>query len=236
MKIMYGLLACALLAGAAAFAADVIRDPGEPGPGPSPTTLTAPGGMDATTELKWDNGTRRWSVIWYTGAGSWVGNQFNTSTLTGRTFHVKILKFRMYSRADWPNSTWDGFRIGFYNFSGGVPGSLLWPTSGGGYFFKPSPGTTSHVWVECDINWTCPSNSFLACEEQFYNNPNADPFALDTNPTNLHKSWQYYGGTWQEYSTDDEYYNMMIRVQVETGQTFPGIEPTSMGRVKALYF
>jgi hypothetical protein len=231
------MVAATCLMAASALAADMVAEGSGYRGGPAFTTPTP--STDATTELAWDTGTRRWSIIWYTGAGSWVGNAFNTSTLTGKTLHVKILKFRLYSRADWPNSTWDGFRIGFYNVSGGVPGSLLWPTSGSGYFFKPAPGTTSHVWVECDINWTCPSNNFLACEEQYYNNPTADPFGIDNNPTNLHHGWQYYGGTWTEYDGNPEtepYRNIMIRVQVETGQSFPGIAPTSMGRVKALYF
>jgi len=233
-KHVFVVLACMLAA--SALAADMITEGSGYRGGPALAAPTNPS-TDATMELAWDNGTRRWSIIWYTGAGSWVGNAFNTGTLTGKTLHVKILKFRLYSRADWPNSTWDGFRIGFYNMSGGVPGSMLWPTSGSGYFFRPQPGTTSHVWVECDINWTSPSNSFVACEEQFYNNPTADPFAVDSNPTNLNKSWQYYGGTWSALTTStDPYFNLMLRIQVETGQSFPGITPTSMGRVKALYF
>jgi hypothetical protein len=200
--------------------------------------IYAPHGFDQSTlELKWDNGTRRWSVAWYTGAGAWVGNDFNVSTL--KTSYVKILKFKMYTRDNWPNQSWDGFRIGFYNFGGGVPGSMLWPTSGTGYFFKPS-GAGGHVWVETDINWTCPSTRFVACEEQFYNWPNCDPWGVDNNPTFLAHSWNYYGGTWGPLSTASidiaPYYNLMVRIWVETGVEFPGVAPSSIGRVKALYY
>ncbi|UCH77866.1 MAG: hypothetical protein JSU81_09085 [Candidatus Coatesbacteria bacterium] len=229
-----------ILAGAAAAALPAWAADGavEGAPYHSPPAVSAPAPTDQSTlELTWDNGTRRWSVGWYTGAGSWVGNDFDSSTL--KTSYVKILKFKMYTRNDWPNTTWDGFRIGFYSFGGGVPGSRLWPTSGSGYFFRPSSGT-GHVWVECDINWTCPSVKFLAAQEQFYNWPNCDPWSVDNNPTFLRHSWNYYGGQWGPLSgvniTIGPYYNLMIRVLVETGVEYPGVLPSSIGRVKALYY
>jgi hypothetical protein len=55
----------------------------------------------------------------------------------------------------------------------------------------------------------------------------------------LRHSWQYYNGTWGPVEPPAEalpYQNVMIRVWVETGQTFPGVEPSSIGRVKALYY
>jgi hypothetical protein len=152
-----------------------------------------------------------------------------------KTAHVKILKFKFYTRDNWPNQAWDGFRLGFFNYAGGIPGSQIWPTSGGGYFFKPS-GANGHVWVECDINWTCPTNKFVASEEQFYNWPNCDPFSLDNNTTRVGHAWEYYGGSWAPHQGYEGYYNLMIRVWVETGQEFPGVSPSSIGRVKALYY
>lgn len=232
------LIAAAAVA-AGAWAADMQTDRGGAVYVGAPAAWEAPAGMDATLELAWDNGSRRWAFAWDTAAGYWHGNDFNTSTLTGRTAHVKILKYKFLTCSFWPNTTWDGVRIGFYNFAGGVPGSMLWPTTGIGYFFKPSTSNPGHIWVECDINWTCPSNGFVAAHEQYYNNPNSDPYELDTNPTFREHSWAYSGGTWQampEYSNLAPYRNLMIRVWVETGQTFPGIAPTSIGRVKALYY
>jgi hypothetical protein len=228
----FTVIACGLMACGTAWGADVVVDGGAAG---GTAGLYAPLPVDQSTlELKWDNGTRRWSIAWYTGSGAWVGNDFTVTTL--KTSYVKILKFKMYTRDNWPNQVWDGFRIGFYNFGGGVPGSLIWPTAGGGYFFKPS-GANGHVWVECDINWTCPSLKFVACEDQFYNWPNCDPFAVDNNTTFLRHSWEYYGGTWGPLSTSgDPYQNLMVRLWVETGQEFPGVSPSSIGRVKALYY
>jgi hypothetical protein len=220
---------------AAAWGADAALDGGyAPAAG-----VAAPTARDqASLELMWDNGTRRWSVAWYTGGDAWVGNEFNTSTL--KTTHARIIKFKMYTRSDWPNEGWDGFRIGFFNFRGGVPGSMLWPTSGSPYFFMPSAGA-GHVWVECNIDWTCPTVSFLAAEEQFYNWPTCDPWGVDDNPTFLRHSWNYYQGQWGPLSGINipeiaPYYNLMMRVWVEPGIEFPGVQPSSIGRVKALYY
>jgi hypothetical protein len=119
-----------------------------------------------------------------------------------------------------------------------VPGSRLWPTSGGGYFWRPSGGINAHIWVEFDVNWVCPSVKFLAAQEQFYNYPRCDPFSLDNNTSFQGHSWSYYGGQWTPYerSSDPYYRNLMIRVWVETGIEYPGVEPSSVGRVKALYY
>ncbi len=194
----------------------------------------APAAEDATMELKWDTGTRRWSVSWYTGRDYWVGNDFDVSTL--KWSRAAILKFRFYTRGAWPNGRWDGVRLGIYNFST-VPGSLLWPTAGGGYFFVPNAPIQGHIWVECDINWTCPSAAFVAAEEQYYNYPTNDPFSLDNNPTFRGHSWERSGSSWQpfpEYSNLRPYRNVMIRVVVDDETV--SVAPTSLGRVKAIYY
>jgi len=234
MRTMSVIAAVGLAAAGTAWAADVAIDGGRCGE----ADISAPPAYDPSTlELSWDNGDRRWSEAWYTGAGAWVGNDFNVSTL--KTSYVKVLKFKFYTRSNWPNRVWDGFRIGFFDFAGGVPGSRLWPTSGGGYFFKPS-GATGHAWVECAVNWTCPALKFVAAQQQYYNWPNCDPWSVDDNYTFRGHSWNYYGGVWSPLSNAlvdiKPYYNLMLRVGVETGYTFPGVEPSSIGRVKALYY
>ncbi len=217
------------------WAADVAVDGGTaPGAG-----WQGPGGSNygPTTELTWDNGTRMWSIAWFTGSNAWEGNDFSVTTL--KTVYTKILKYKTYSRNDWPNQTWDGFRIAFYNFGGGVPGSRIWPTSGAGYFFKPS-GLNGHVWVECDINWTTTKTSFVAAQEQIYEITGCDPFSVDNNTVFRDHSWIYFNGVWMKANASNlstaPYYNLMIRVWVETGVQMPAVEPSSIGRVKALYY
>jgi len=220
----------ALLCAAAAWAADVVVVDG-----PTACVVSEAAGGDATTELKWDNGQRRWSIVWLPGyQDTWAGNDFDVSTL--KWARAVILKFKFYTRGAWPNGRWDGVRLGFYNFAGGVPGSMLWPTGGGGYFFRPSGSIQSHIWVECDINWTCPTTKFVAAEEQYYAYPDCDPFSLDNNATFMRHSWKRSSGTWNPYgeSTTDPYRNVMIRVVVDEDPA--GVTPTSVGRVKALYY
>ena len=225
------IAAAAVAAAGAAWAADVAIDGRPCGRG----GVSAPPAHDAATfELKWDNGRVRWVLAWYTGAGSWVGNDFDATTL--KTRYVKILKFRMYTDGKWPNSSWDGFRIGIFDLAGGVPGSRLWPTAGEGRFFKPGR-EGGEGWVECAVDWNCPALKFVAAQQQYYNWPNCDPFSVDTNRTFLKHSWEYYRGTWAPLSTvGNPYRNLMIRVRVEKPRTFPGVAPSSIGRVKALYY
>jgi hypothetical protein len=115
---------------------------------------------------------------------------------------------------------------------------MLWPTSGHPYFFKPSnPDIQSHIWVEFNIDWTCPSVKFLAAQEQFYNNPTCDPFSVDNDTNFKGHSWEYAQGQWSPLSTSaDPYKNLMVRLWIEPGQEFPAVAPSSIGRVKALYY
>jgi len=222
-------------AAAPLWAADVAVDGG---PYRSSPAVSAPAPTDqSTVELRWDNGTRRWSLAWYTGAGWIVGNDFDVSTL--KTSYVKILKYKYYTRGAWPNEGWEGMRFYVFNFAGGVPGSRLWPTSGSGYFWKPNAGINEHIWVEFDINWNCPAVKFLPAQEQYYDYPYCDPWSVDTNTSFRGHSWLYSQGTWSPYEVGGvsaPYRNLMVRVWVETGLSFPGVAPSSLGRVKALYY
>ncbi len=211
-----------------AWSADCIVDGG-----PAAFAVSEAAGSDGTHELKWDNGTRRWSWAWYTGADTWVGNDFDLSTLSS---YRAIRKIKFYTRDDWPNHGWDGFRVAFFDFRGSVPGSRLWPTSGSGYFFKPS-GLHGHCWVIINIGWTCPATAFVAAEEQFYNYPNCDPYAVDNNTVFMRHSWRYLSGKWEPISFSppyDAYRNVMLRVFVDDETV--NVSPTSLGRVKALYY
>ncbi len=221
-------LGLAVLAEAAAWGADAAVE-GDA----FATRAVAARGVDDQLELSWDNGTPRWSIAWYTGAGSWVGNDFDLSTISA---YRAVEKVRFYSRDNWPNAGWDGFRVGFYDFKGTIPGSMLWPTSGTGYFFKPS-GLQSPAWVDIRIGWTCPTTAFVAAVEQYYNYPNCDPFALDSNRSFLGHSWEYYQGRWSLYegsSSTAPYRNIMVRAVVDNSTL--AVAPTSLGRVKALYY
>ncbi len=71
-------ITAALLVGGSVWAADVAVDGGGSYAGPG---LTEPASLNpATMELMWDNGLRRWSIAWYTGADTWYSGPGSSCT------------------------------------------------------------------------------------------------------------------------------------------------------------
>ncbi len=222
--LVIGLVACVA---AGAWAADVVVDRAQA----SPSVVEVPG-YDDTVELSWDSGFGRWWLIWYTGADTWVGNDFDVATV--KTYGG-LKTMRVQLRNNWPNTQWDGGRIAVFAFRGSVPGSIMWPTGGTPKFVMPTGATG---WKDFDITYVLSgTKKFMAGWEQFYNYPNADPFMLDNNPTFMEHSWQYLSGQWQPFSQDNvlPYRNVMIRMIVDNDQN-EAVAPSSIGRVKALYY
>jgi hypothetical protein len=208
---------------AAAWGTDCVIEPAASAPGVPEDAYT-----DDTMELKWDSGTGRWWLCWYTGLNTWVGNDFDITTIAAYT---TIDTIRLQSRSNWPNSVWDGFRLGIYGFAGGVPGSLIW----GPQFVVP---TGSTGWKDFAVGWVLPTgvSRFIAAQEQYYDYPSCEAFLIDNNPTFLGHSWLYEGGTWSLFESPSvaPYRNLMIRVIVDSGTI--DVAPLSVGRVKALYY
>jgi len=215
------IIAAALAAATAALAADYVVEHAPAGPA-QPLLPEE----DGVVELKWDTGTRSYLMCFYTGAGTWLANDFDLSQIPEYT---RVTRMLVYTSPTWPNATWDGFRLGIYAFTGSVPGSLLW----GPKFVKP--GLTAAGWANLAVAWTLPAAQlrFAAGLEQYYNYPTCDAHAIDNNRTFRQHSWLYYGGSWRAYTNSTGYYNLMIRVRVS--DVYSGLLPSSIGRVKALY-
>lgn len=221
--LVISLVACVAVG---AQAADVVVDRAEASRCIPETT-----GLDDTVELKWDNGFGLWWLVWITASGIFVANDFDVSTV--KTYGG-LKTFRLQLRYDWPNVGWEGGRIAVFSFAGGVPGSIMWPTSGTPKFVTP---TGSTGWKDFDVTYVLPgTKKFMAAWEQFYNYPNCDPFLIDNSPTFTNHSWRYVGGNWQAMTSSvDPYRNLMIRMIVDNEQN-KAVSPSSIGRVKALYF
>ncbi|MGD8718620.1 MAG: hypothetical protein PVH29_07335 [Candidatus Zixiibacteriota bacterium] len=221
MKTLLTVLAAGVIC-AGAWAADYVVEPA-PSAGPAAEDPT----YDASIELKWDNGSSSYNIAWYTGSGTWIGNAFDISTLSS---YRGLTTMRVHTGPAWPNGSWDGFRIGVFNFAGGVPGSLIW----GPRFVTGS--TTNYGWNDFSVGWTVPvsDDNFVAAVEQYYNYPNCDAHGVDNNSTPVAPSWMYYSGTWSPYTNSTGYYNLMIRVILDT-ETL-NVEPLSFGRAKAIYY
>jgi len=185
-----------------------------------------PVGTDGQLELAWDNGTQSYSYVWYTGPHNWVAVDFDISMIQP---YRKIDLIRVYSRPTWPNGVWDGFRVGIVSMVGSMPGSTLW----GPNWVRGSGSGAG--WVDAPVNYTLPvgTNAFVAGMTQYYSYPNCDPYATDTNATFSGHSWGLYNGTWSAYTTSTNYRNIMVRVVVNNSLT--GVQPASLGRVKATY-
>lgn len=181
----------------------------------------------ATQELFWDNGQRRAYIAFTTGAGTWFGNDFDISTFSE---YRTIRSISVYSNPLWPNRKWDGFRLGIYDFTGGKPGWLFW----GPRFALPT--RRDEGWCNFSVDWVLPPpySKFIAALEQFYGLPDCDPHVVDGNLTFLEHSWQYYQGRWTPLAGGLGYRNLMLRVVVAKESVT--VSPTSIGRVKALYY
>jgi len=205
----YGFILCAAWAAASA---------GFAGAADGDRSVAAAPGVDH--EMAWDNGVFG-SVL--SPLGGYGGNDFDIATVSSSRL---IRRFRVYSNGLWTNAHWDGFRLGLFAFGGGVPGSMLW-----GPTWVVGSGT-GWVWCDFDVNYTLPANAtaFVAAVDQVYIHPGlSDPLAYDTGPR-THTPWRYYGGSWTTLTGN---YNLMIRVVVDGNI---GVEPASLGRVKAVYY
>lgn len=194
----------------------------------------ATGARADLVELQYDNGARAMNLAWYTGAGHWVGNDFDLSTL--KTSHNVVRQIKFFTSPFWPNNTYDGFRLALFSFGGGVPGSRLWPEAGDPRYVQPTGGEGfKEFWVDYFLK----TPEFVAAVEQYYDYPNCDPYFCDSNPTFRGHSWQKEGAAaWKELTGIEPYpyRNLMLRVIVFLNYSEIGVLPSSLGRVKALYY
>ncbi len=189
-------------------------------------------GLAGELELRWDNGSPSYAVNAPGIGADRFGNDFDVvSTL--KTNHFSVKRFRVYTTDDWPNSGWEGFFLSLYDFRG-VPGVQIWPTAGGGAFFKPEG--TGWNWYDFPLDFPLARGAFLGAAEAVYTWPNCDPLMVDTNPTPRRHSWAYYQGAWALLEGPYGYSNLMLRVVVETEATYPAVAPSSWGRIKGLYY
>jgi hypothetical protein len=136
---------------------------------------------------------------------------------------------RVYCNQELPNGRWDGFRIAIFDFTGGVPGSIVWPRNGEPKLVIPH---TDCGWGWCDFNvyWPLENYRFVAAREQFFNGPDCDAacFDDDSGVTRDKHTWLKCDGEWSKH----EGANLMLRVVVGD---MGAVSPTSLGKVKGLY-
>jgi hypothetical protein len=121
-------------------------------------------------------------------------------------------------------------RFAIFSYKG-VPGDIIWPVSG-----TPAYAVGSGAgwqWFDVPVNFELPlgMTSFLAGQEQYYNEGHADPWLCDTGPAQGHTWVKWPPRHWEKQ--EDSLHNLMLRAVVSRDSD---VSPTSFGRVKALYF
>ncbi len=173
-------------------------------------------------ELSHDNGNITNAWAYYTGAGSYVGDQYDTpsdwSYLTGIKYYVWT---------GWPDSTFQGFTVACWKMESGTPGAVIWPTDGNP---KYNPNTGGN-WITQPVDpliylQDAAPNGFLVGISQLYNIPVCDAFSVDDTGPGPY-DWTYYSGAWGAAA----YGKGSARA---LGYWTP-VEPTSLGSLRALY-
>ncbi|MGD8718308.1 MAG: hypothetical protein PVH29_05740 [Candidatus Zixiibacteriota bacterium] len=180
--------------------------------------------------LRWDNGVFSGTCHFGKGENTWAGIDYDTSTLEGSSWRLTKVRANLGIGS---NERWDGMRLAVFDMAGGKPGKIIWPENGTpksviGY------GTVNRyvaTWCEFPVKFDLPSEKFVVALEQHHDDPLCDNFGLG------------YGRGFAEQHTWLNYWNSgwdttgmgvwMLRAVVRS--TDDSVEPTSMGRVKALY-
>jgi hypothetical protein len=134
-----------------------------------------------------DIGTPGNAWIYNTGAGAYVAVDY---TLPFGYHYLTRIKYAIHTT--WPNATFDGFGVCAWVMNGGVPGSMIWPSSGVPIYNHNTGGTPgdpdeNYKWI---IQDTSPYPSlpagFLVGITFLYISPNSDGIAVDNTGAGVH--------------------------------------------------
>lgn len=187
--------------------------------------------LGAEHELQWDNGVFKTAWHLRDGKDTWAGIDFDTSTLKTTKWRLQ----RVRANLGWTtNERWDGMRLAIFDMAGGKPGKIIWPKSGTPKFVMPY-GTPDPIctWCEFPVRFDLPEHEFVVALEQYYDHPDCDSYGAGNGRgfAEQHTWFKYSGIDWGGFENG----TWMFRAVVE-GPTNIAVAPTSLGRVKALYY
>jgi len=137
-----------------------------------------------------------------------------------------IQKVKIYVGNPPGNSTWDGFNLEIWNWnaSASLPGSKVW----GPKVFNYNHGG----WVSYDtVNYHWPNTQpFVILVKQRFDYPKCDSLFCDDNQTTPNPNLSYFNGYWYYFQLADG--DFLLRAYYGSYQA---VEPTTLGRVKALF-
>jgi hypothetical protein len=127
------------------------------------------------------------------------------------------------------NSSWDGFNLEIWSWNDMVfpemPGTRKW---GPKYFSYDYGGWVTYKNV--DYHWDG-NKSFVVALKQREGYPNCDTVYCDPAQTVPNPNWSYFNSRWTPFSV----VNGDLLIWVYYGESYPGVEAASFGRVRALY-
>jgi hypothetical protein len=140
-----------------------------------------------------------------------------------------IQRVRMYIGNPPGQTGWDGFNLEIWNWDETsvppAPGKRVW---------GPKAFTYDHgEWVSYKgINyWWNSTDPFVILVKQREGYPNCDTIFCDPKRIEPNPNWSYFKTKWYPFEVVDG--DLMLRAYY--GKSFPGVEATSIGRVKSLF-
>jgi hypothetical protein len=180
--------------------------------------------------LRWDNDIWRLNLHSGKGENTWSGIDFDTSSLdSATTWRLATVRANLSIGS---NERWDGMRLAVFDMAGGKPGEIIWPENGTPKYVV-GYGTVnrySTAWCEFPVRFDLPESKFVVALEQYYDHPLCDSYAVGFGHggAEWHAWRNYWNAGWERTGLI-----WMIRAVVRS--TNNAVEPTSIGRVKALY-
>jgi hypothetical protein len=173
-------------------------------------------------ELSRDNGNIQSAWVYLNGAGTYAGDQYETSATID---HLDAIKYYVWSEG-WPDTVYQGFSVACWKVVSSTPGDMIWPDYGVPVY---NPNTGGN-WIVQYTDWV---PLFILAPEGFvvgigflYTYPAMDGFGVDNTGPGPY-DWAYSDSTWQAAP-----YGKGSARALLWGMA---VEPTTLGSLRAMY-
>jgi hypothetical protein len=140
-----------------------------------------------------------------------------------------IQRVRLYVGNPPRHTGWEGFNLEIWNWDAAsmppAPGKRVW---GPKTFTYDHGGWVSYKGIDY---WWKDTEPFVILAKQRQGYPKCDTIFCDPKRTEPNPNWSYFKTKWYPF----ELVNGDLMIRAYYGASLPGVEPTSLGRVKTLY-
>jgi len=143
-----------------------------------------------------------------------------------------IQRIRLYVGNPPGYTSWDGFQLEIWDWYDSsfpeAPGKRVWGPEAFTYNLANPHGWVTYTEVNYEWKSTQP---FLLLAKQRDGYPNCDSIYCDASRTTPNPNWSYFIHKWYPFVV----LNGDFLFRVYYGASHPGVAPTSLGRIRALY-